>query len=436
QTMNAGLTTSHLYVSGGATFSGSTLAFQGTNAKTIQSTQAPLTIKGVTSGAVSVGNYNAIILGVQTDDPLKLYSATGLVDINYNDTSGNAYTTRAKLNTYSGDFGSAIYGSATIQPSTYFTADRTINIPDASGTLALTGANTFSGLQTMNAGLTTSHLYVTNGATFAGTSVHTGLGTFNGGITSNHLYVTNGATFASTIQGTTASFTGLVSSTVGFSGSATNLVGNASGLTVGTASRVQIAEGAGSNYYLALVGGTGNTGIFVDTSGVRWNYNPSTGSLTTNLGYVEAAYLYANTAVYSNNINAYDSSSLLIINTPNLDNISQGIVIGDYNSAGNGTIFTLDDANTKIEIDAVDVDCFANMNVRGGSDLRFYVSGGFTYVGFKAPTGITANKIWTLPSTDGSSNQVLTTNGSGTLSWSTPSGGSSVTSFNGLTGAV
>jgi hypothetical protein len=218
-------------------------------------------------------------------------------------------------------------------------------------------------------------------------------------------------------------------------------------LTAGTASRVQVAEATGTNYYLALAGGTGNTGIFVDTSAPRWTYNPSTGELATSTGSLNSSILYASQAIstggyvsagliYSNSYIAYDTTSPIIINTPVDDITPQAIIIGDYNDAGNGTIFTLDDANTKIEISAVDVDCFANMNVKGGSDLRFYVSGGSTYVGFKAPTGITANKIWTLPSTDGSANQVLTTNGSGTLSWSTPSGGSSVTSFNGLTGAV
>ena len=64
--------------------------------------------------------------------------------------------------------------------------------------IATTGSNTFLGLQSLNAGLTTNHLYVTNGVTFASTSVHTGLGTFNAGITSNHLYVSNGVTFAGT----------------------------------------------------------------------------------------------------------------------------------------------------------------------------------------------------------------------------------------------
>jgi hypothetical protein len=234
-----------------------------------------------------------------------------------------------------------------------------------------------------------------------------------------------------------AAFTGIVSSTVGFSGAGTNLTGNASGLTAGSSSKVQIAGAAAASYYLALASGVGNTGIFVDGALTRWSYNTSSGGLITTSGYVEAAYLYATQQIYSNNFSAYDQSSPLIINTPNFDSTSQGIVIGDYNGAGNGTIFTLDDANTRIEISAVNVDCFANMNVKGGSDLRFYVPAGFTYVGFKAPLTPPNNIIWTLPSADGSSNQVLTTNGSGTLSWTTPSGsGSSVTSFNGLTGAV
>lgn len=59
------------------------------------------------------------------------------------------------------------------------------------------------------------------------------------------------------------------------------------------------------------------------------------------------------------------------------------------------------------------------------SELRFseLTGNGTNYVGFKAPSSIGANKIWILPSADGTSGQVLSTNGSGTLSWSTVSGG-------------
>jgi hypothetical protein len=61
----------------------------------------------------------------------------------------------------------------------------------------------------------------------------------------------------------------------------------------------------------------------------------------------------------------------------------------------------------------------------GNAELRFYeaAANGSNYVGFKAPSIIAANKIWTLPSADGTSGQVLSTNGSGTLSWTTAGGG-------------
>lgn len=56
------------------------------------------------------------------------------------------------------------------------------------------------------------------------------------------------------------------------------------------------------------------------------------------------------------------------------------------------------------------------------SELRFkeLAAGGSNYVGFKAADALAGNVIWTLPNADGSSGQVLKTNGSGVLSWLTP----------------
>ena len=52
------------------------------------------------------------------------------------------------------------------------------------------------------------------------------------------------------------------------------------------------------------------------------------------------------------------------------------------------------------------------------TELRFKeTSSGSNYVGFLSPTSISSNVIWTLPNADGNANQVLKTNGSGTLSW-------------------
>jgi hypothetical protein len=62
-----------------------------------------------------------------------------------------------------------------------------------------------------------------------------------------------------------------------------------------------------------------------------------------------------------------------------------------------------------------------NIALNAQNDLRFADSDSSNYVAFQAPATISSNYTLTLPSTDGSLNQVLTTNGSGTLSWTTAS---------------
>ena len=55
------------------------------------------------------------------------------------------------------------------------------------------------------------------------------------------------------------------------------------------------------------------------------------------------------------------------------------------------------------------------------AELRLYelLANGNNYVGFKAPDTIGYNQVWTLPSADGTSGQIISTDGSGNLSWVT-----------------
>lgn len=74
-------------------------------------------------------------------------------------------------------------------------------------------------------------------------------------------------------------------------------------------------------------------------------------------------------------------------------------------------------------------------------ELRFreVTGSGSSYVGFKAPDDVTVSRIWTLPAADGSSGQILSTNGSGVLGWTSPGGGGTVTSIaagSGLSGGT
>ena len=57
--------------------------------------------------------------------------------------------------------------------------------------------------------------------------------------------------------------------------------------------------------------------------------------------------------------------------------------------------------------------------LNGQGDLRFADADSSNYVAFQAPTTVAANVIWTLPNSDGSASQALSTNGSATLSWAT-----------------
>ena len=61
----------------------------------------------------------------------------------------------------------------------------------------------------------------------------------------------------------------------------------------------------------------------------------------------------------------------------------------------------------------------SNVQIGAQGDLRFADSDSSNWVAFQAAATISSNVTWTLPSSDGSNGQVLSTNGSGTLSWTT-----------------
>ena len=63
----------------------------------------------------------------------------------------------------------------------------------------------------------------------------------------------------------------------------------------------------------------------------------------------------------------------------------------------------------------------ANIQLNAQTDLRWADSDSSNWVAFQAPATIAANVTWTLPATDGTNGQVLTTNASGTLSWTSKS---------------
>jgi hypothetical protein len=67
-------------------------------------------------------------------------------------------------------------------------------------------------------------------------------------------------------------------------------------------------------------------------------------------------------------------------------------------------------------------------------ELHFNDDDDSNYVGFKAPTTVAASLVWTLPATDGSATQRLTTDGAGTLSWASESAAIPDHAYNLVTG--
>ena len=66
------------------------------------------------------------------------------------------------------------------------------------------------------------------------------------------------------------------------------------------------------------------------------------------------------------------------------------------------------------------------LQTRHQGDLRLGDADSSHYVGFKSPATVSSSLVWTLPAADGSANQILTTNGSGVLSWSAASSGTTI----------
>jgi hypothetical protein len=114
--------------------------------------------------------------------------------------------------------------------------------------------------------------------------------------------------------------------------------------------------------------------------------------------------------------------------------ISGGLVgqpsIGAINVAPTAVVTAAQDQNITLSpIGAAAVIVTNNLQLDAQNDLRFSDADSSNWVAFQAPATISSNVTWTLPDIDGTvpglgvSNQVLSTNGAGTLSWISPNVG-------------
>jgi hypothetical protein len=292
---------------------------------------------------------------------------------------------------------------------------------------AVTGVLSFNGLTGSVTGVASF-----NGLTGAVTGVTTGtantfvaLQSFTTGISAS-----GGVTLAGNLRGTTATFTGLVSGSAGFSGS---LTGNAT-----SASTISITDGnTNATYYPVFVGGTGATAAYIDKTTTPFTYNPSLGTITLqNIsanGNVSGSIVTGNISesiigggfnilTQGGSINLADSFGLggqIILDT--VGNIS----IGDISGSGNGNKLIINDGSSTIN--------FNSFNITGlGNILTPIITGTVTL------NGQTFTNV--LSSLNGLTGAKSILAGTGVSVTSSNSGitltNTGVQSFNGSTGAV
>ena len=109
-----------------------------------------------------------------------------------------------------------------------------------------------------------------------------------------------------------------------------------------------------------------------------------------------------------------DDISLATINyTANtVDWLDSSITITGLSTTATGTVLTLSDTASTSSV---------NLIIDNQKEVRFRetTANGTNYVALKAPASLASDVTFTLPSADGTANQVLTTNGSGVLSFAT-----------------
>jgi hypothetical protein len=112
-----------------------------------------------------------------------------------------------------------------------------------------------------------------------------------------------------------------------------------------------------------------------------------------------------------------DDISLATINyTANtVDWLDSSITITGLSTTATGTVLTLSDTASTSSV---------NLIIDNQKEVRFRetTANGTNYVALKAPASVSADLTFTLPATDGTSGQVLQTNGSGVLSFVTVGG--------------
>jgi len=154
-------------------------------------------------------------------------------------------------------------------------------------------------------------------------------------------------------------------------------------------SKLKIGNGSSAWSSLPYASGTGTVSTVGWTGGIVSITNPTTTPAFTIAGN-------SGGVPYFNSGTTWATSAALATNS---------LVVGGGAGSAPATVSNITSDNNYLQLGAT-------------TPLRFADTDSSHYVAFKAPGTVATNVTWTLPATDGSSGQALSTNGSGTLSWS------------------
>jgi len=142
----------------------------------------------------------------------------------------------------------------------------------------------------------------------------------------------------------------------------------------------------------------------------------TSGTLTVDRGGTGAASLGSGNIIIGNGTSAVTSLA-----AGSAGNVVYSTGVTTWASGAPDAANLVDKSSTQTITGAKAFSNYLQMNAQ--NEVRFADGDSSNYVALRAPTTVGTNVTWSLPSADGSNGQVLTTDGTGALSWANASGG-------------
>ena len=364
---------------------------------------------GIVTGQLLIGTAGSFAFEGSTDDAYETYltvvNPTADRTITLPDVSGTVITT--------GDTG--IVTSTMIANGTVVDADINASAAIADTKLATisTAGKVSNSATTATSGNTVSTIVArdASGNFSAGTITATAFSGGGGSLTGLTAANLSG-TISSGVLGNSAAFVGTTSIALNRASASQALTGILSvtlpGSTSGTVTLLPTAV-AGTTTTITLPPTTGTVVTTGDTGTVT-NTMLSGSIADSKLSTLSTAGKVSNSATTATNANTVST----IVARDASGNFSAGTITAALTGAASSNVLKTGDTMT------------GNLTLNAQSNLRLADADSSHYLAFRAPATVAANLTFTLPATDGTSDQVLATDGLGTLKWNQPAQGVSL----------